>query len=353
MYAFNGKQSNILIITDRLMYMAVPLCEFFNGYEDITCTLIQSVNDFVPDKTGIPDILISAGYLENVDNWSIVYDVRKVNAAAICILWGVVDPCIVSFTHKYNFNECFDRTKPFDEFLEHIRELRDNIYEYDKTKEIENYSDLLFLNDNYRVIAYTGDILDINSLGIFPLRRIRIWEFPYKYVEIDKPRIKYVSKFSIKNEMLLLSDLYIKNHSVKLPSLNGVVPDSENYVKTGHAYNGVDILLKYTGSIIFGRNYRAISTNKDFKHINLLFGWNELVMLNFDNGKIMDIRDMSQLASHIRKLRILFPVLPYITRLSPLFNQLHRDSGYYNEQPQELYRHYSEYIKICKRRFEL
>lgn len=43
---------------------------------------------------------------------------------------------------QYNFNECFDRTKPFEKFLEHIRELRDNIYEYDKTNEIEEYSDL-------------------------------------------------------------------------------------------------------------------------------------------------------------------------------------------------------------------
>ena len=193
---------------------------------------------------------------------------RKVNAAAICILWGVVDPCIVSFTHKYNFNECFDRTKPLEEFLEHIRELRDNIYEYDKTNEIEEYSGLLFLNDNYRVIAYSGDILDINSLGIFPLKRIYIREFPYKYVEVDRPRIKYASKFIIKDERLFLSNLYIKNHSVKLPSLNGVVPDSKNYVKAGHAYSGVDMPLKYTGSIIFGRNYRAISKNKDFQRIN-------------------------------------------------------------------------------------
>lgn len=247
----------------------------------------------------------------------------------------------------------FDRTKPLEEFLEHIKELRDNIYEYDKTDELDEYSELTFLNGNYSVIAYTGDILDINSLGILPLRKIEIMEFPYKHIEIDRPRIKYASKYIIKNEMLFLSDLYIKNHSVKLPVLNGVVPNSENYIKAGHAYNGVDLRLEYTGSVIFGKNYRKISKNKDFQCINLLFGWKDLVMLNFDNGKVTDIKDMSLLAGHIRKLRILFPALPYITRLSPLFRQLWRDSWYRNEPPQEVYRYYSEYIKICNHRFGL
>ena len=181
MYAFKGKRTNILIITDRLLYTAKLLCDFLNNYEDIDCNLICSLNDFAPDETGIPDILISAGYLENIDNWGIVESVRRSNAAAVCILWGMVDSCIIDFTDKYNFNEWFERTRPFEDLLEHIREFEDDIYEYNSIG-IDLCSELLFSDDDYHIIAYTGNMIKVNSMGIFPLGKIRMKGFPYKAV---------------------------------------------------------------------------------------------------------------------------------------------------------------------------
>lgn len=347
MYAFNGKRTNILIITDRLLHTAELLRDFLNNYDDIDCNLIHSLNDFAPDETGILDILISAGYLENIDNWGIVESVRRSNSSAICILWGMVDSCIIDFTDKYNFNEWFERTRPFEDLLEHIREFEDDIYEYNSIG-IDLCSELLFSDDDYHIIAYTGNMIKVNLLGIFPLGKIRMKGFPYKAVYVEKSETKYMSCYSIKNKTIFLKDLCIKNHSVKLPALNGVAPDSENYIKEGHVYKGINMPLKYTGSIVIGKDHKEIRKNEDNCILNRMFGWKKLFMLELENGKMTGIKDLSRISKRIRRLQVLFPVLPYITGYSPLLKRMWMDNRYCNEPPQKLYRYYTEYIKFCK-----
>ena len=157
-----------------------------------------------------------------------------------------------------------------------------------------------------------------------------------------------VYKRLIKNKTIFLKDLCIKNKSVKLPALNGVAPDSENYIKEGHVYKGINMPLKYTGSIVIGKDHKEIRKNEDNCILNRMFGWKKLFMLELENGKMTGIKDLSRISKRIRRLQVLFPVLPYITGYSPLLKRMWMDNRYCNEPPQKLYRYYTEYIKFCK-----
>lgn len=302
MNAFDGNSVNILIITDRLMDAALPLCDFLDFYDDIKCSLINSADDFDPDTNGIPDILISAGYLEKRSNWDIIKKCRSFNPGVFCILWGIVDSCIKEFYDQYEFNEYFDRSLPFETFLKHLKEWQSA--DRRKYSFFEKYlgANLSYQNNDYIVSAYSNNIIELRDLGICPVSKR-----PDRF-----DRICYTSNFCIKSDKLFLKDLSIKSHSAYMPAINNSIPSSKNYIKEGHTYHNIYLPLSYTGNIILAKGKRDLIKEEPSPLVNQLFGWKQIVLMSLKNGKIIRYKPLKKLLRHIHLLSFFLPFWEHI-----------------------------------------
>lgn len=346
--AFQNEKINILIISDRLMEYSKSLYVLFNSYEDITCNLIHSVSEFNSSEMGIPDFLLTAGYLEDDNNYKIIERVRELNSGVFCILLGRVDSCIKFYSQQYSYNEYFDRNAANEKILERLQTIRQQIRNGFEFREISMFKNILWCNNKFTINAYDTNIMSLRDFGIMPAGLSNIYP----------NNICYIPSFCIENNVLKLMDLTIESESAILPELNGVKPKrkKENMRTVSYVYNSLHITLPYSGEMIVVDGPCDIVKNKTCK-LNKLFGWNKVVFMLFRNGQLIMSDDRKDVVRYIRRQKYLIKIknLKKILKKDPKLTPLQKDilldcSGIHNDNKKEVYKLYMKYFDNYKLR---
>lgn len=116
----------------------------------------------------------------------------------------------------------------------------------------------------------------------------------------------FFCEYSIKNDQLMLDNLFINSADDKYPEINGVLPsvntrtgEREEYF--GHkVYRGLKLNFPYTGKILAGNGH----ISKYYIHMGYQRAWSyeRLIEFEFENGKLISATDRSEDAAKLREI---------------------------------------------------
>ena len=159
----------------------------------------------------------------------------------------------------------------------------------------------VFDNISYNISAveFPKTFFNILSLGIKPVS-----------FETSCKR-GYVAGFSINNEKLVLNSLFTNNSSTiqnEAPLINGKLPNiniPEGYKDTTcreFFYKDINLILNYTGSILITKDFiYDMYVHQGFQS---LINYNVVIQLTFNDGQLISSKDLSNIATLIRKGKI-------------------------------------------------
>lgn len=304
--AFNGNTVKILIITDRLHEYAESLYNFFSDFQDVECNLIYSAEEFNDNKISPPDFLLSAGYFENKQNYSIIEEVCKSNKAVYCILLGILDSCITNNGYTHGYHDCFERRLPNEDLLTHLQELQNKRlhgFQYDT---FNRYCNIIYNHKLYDVIACSDEgIIKLSDLGIYPSGPASM---------LQEPCITYDDLYCITDNTLTLISLHIYETKGIFPIINGVSPTS---LVNGHIYKKPNIPISFTGTLFLSRSKKQIG-NTTHNTINTMFGYKELLKITLDKGQVISCEDMRNAVKKAHSLYRCLPILKHKNHLTPI-----------------------------------
>ena len=130
----------------------------------------------------------------------------------------------------------------------------------------------------------------------------------------------YWCEYNIINDKFLLNKLYFHNMEGNYPPFNGVEVSPQEFVDSvvynlndkksriekspahsGHRlYKNVNLLIPYTGKIMLGKGFLS----EYCIHMGFQRGWayEKLIELSFENGKLVDYKDLSHKAKEQREI---------------------------------------------------
>jgi hypothetical protein len=164
---------------------------------------------------------------------------------------------------------------------------------------------------------YKGSEYSISAIE-FPERFLDIYSLGIKPKEFHTACYRgYIATFAINSENLfVLKQLYTNNgndKNNKPPVINGkevkistpeyLEKDYKNYRE--YVYSDIDLIINYSGSIIIAKDIiRSRYINMGFQYP---ISYKKVLLLTFDNGKLIKHKSLSKIASLIRSGKIELP----------------------------------------------
>lgn len=109
----------------------------------------------------------------------------------------------------------------------------------------------------------------------------------------------YYYEANIKDDRLVVEHLYVNNSDENYPEINGVKPVDEKAESSFFAYYNVNLPIIYTGKILAGYGFlRRYYQHMGFQNPH---AYQELMMLTFDMGELVNKEDLSDKAAAYRK----------------------------------------------------
>lgn len=109
----------------------------------------------------------------------------------------------------------------------------------------------------------------------------------------------YYYEANIKDDQLVVENLYVNNATEDYPEINGVNPIDEKEESSFFAYYDVNLPISFTGKLLLGYGF----LRRYYQHMGYQspHAYQELLMLTFDDGKLVEREDLSDRAEKYRK----------------------------------------------------
>lgn len=111
----------------------------------------------------------------------------------------------------------------------------------------------------------------------------------------------YWCNYEITGDELILKNLIINSKNDEYPDIEGVSPNEPSIVKNMgyHIYNNINLRMSYTGKVLLGDEFMS----SYYIHMGYQRAWSYKVLKEFvfQNGKLIEIIDHSDIAAKIRK----------------------------------------------------
>ena len=151
---------------------------------------------------------------------------------------------------------------------------------------------IIFEDKTYEIVAYEDHIIfDAHDYGLEPepctLKCLR----------------GYWGEYVVKDGKLVMERLYLHAEDGNYPELNGVSASIEG-AKFGHRSYEVNMEMDYSGKFMLGERY--MSGHCAYIGEHSMWAYETLKEIEFENGKLVGITDLSEDAESHRKDEVLF-----------------------------------------------
>lgn len=109
----------------------------------------------------------------------------------------------------------------------------------------------------------------------------------------------YYYEANIKDDELVVENLHVNNANDDYPEINGVKAVDKKAESSFFGYYGVDLPIKFTGKLLLGYGF----LRRYYQHMGYQspHAYQELLMLTFEKGKLIEKEDLSKRAAKFRK----------------------------------------------------
>lgn len=114
---------SILIVSDRLLGVALPLATLLRKDRKISVSLVTSLDDSAEALEYSYDFVIIVGYLKDKKTYRVLRSARNDNLDVISILYAGIDESTEMQQLEYHIDYLFERDRPILEFYEFIKKL--------------------------------------------------------------------------------------------------------------------------------------------------------------------------------------------------------------------------------------
>lgn len=118
-----GRPLSILIVSDRLPGVAMPLATLLRKDKDTSVAIVTSLDDSYDALEYSYDYVIIVGYLEDKKTYRVLRSARNNNLDVISILYAGIDESTRNHKNEFHIDHLFERDRPILEFYEFIKKL--------------------------------------------------------------------------------------------------------------------------------------------------------------------------------------------------------------------------------------
>ncbi len=111
----------------------------------------------------------------------------------------------------------------------------------------------------------------------------------------------YTCHYCLNDNGLFLEDLHVNSKNGEYPAINGITPSKDLDVHDLHVYKGLNISHRHhSGKFLLGDDF----INDFYIHMGFQWPWayKTLKELVFEDGKLIECTDQSEMAAHLREI---------------------------------------------------
>ena len=168
------------------------------------------------------------------------------------------------------------------------------------------------IHDTFQLNEKSFSIVGVNGQELFDPHSLGVRTVP----AITSCWRGFVSHYKIHENQLILDKLQMSLGPEKGPIINGVSPsDSDNGFRAfNNVYEQMGLEIKFTGGLLIADGF----IQKLYVHMGFHPAWKyeSVFELIFDDGRLLEIRDVSEQIKQIREKNIDQPLQPNYTKAS-------------------------------------